>query len=123
MVVELEIGFGKIETQLQKFSKALIPVTIAVSSLAINISLPPALVKMVEPIVIEGLEKTPVTYTCSEASRVMEKLASPPAVFAHTKLPEPSNLETKIALPPTAVKLNTPAPGSKSAVPSNQPVV
>ena len=43
--------------------------------------------------------------------------------FAQTKFPAASNLEMKISAEPAEVKLNVPAPGSKSTVPENQPVV
>ena len=47
----------------------------------------------------------------------------PPIFFAQTKFPEASNFEINISSKPDEIKLTTPAPGSKSAVPINEPVV
>ena len=47
----------------------------------------------------------------------------PPMRFAQTKLPALSSFETKISYSPALVRLNTPAPRAKSAVPLKAPVV
>ncbi len=47
----------------------------------------------------------------------------PPMLLAQSKLPEASSLLIKISSPPAEVRLNVPAPGSKSTVPANCPVV
>jgi hypothetical protein len=47
----------------------------------------------------------------------------PPHRLAQTKFPLLSSLETKTSSLPALVKLEVPAPGSKSAVPENLPVV
>lgn len=45
-------------------------------------------------------------------------VVKPPIDFAQLRLPEGSNFKRYISLPPTAVKFNIPALGSKSTVPS-----
>ncbi len=70
--------------------------------------------------------KYPVVYTLPEASTAMPRPWSsfvPPMALAHTKLPEESSFCTKMSLSPALVRLAVPAPGSKSAVPLNRPVV
>ena len=60
----------------------------------------------------------------SNATALAKSKLVPPNDFAHTKFPALSNLETNTSeLLAKLLRLNVPAPGSKSAVPENCPVV
>ena len=61
--------------------------------------------------------------TASVAIENPSSVPAPPIAFAQTKFPEASNFEIKISETPLRVKLNIPAPGSKSAVPLKDPIV
>src|SRR6218665_1406129 len=70
--------------------------------------------------------KNPVTYTFPAASVAMKlprSMPVSPKAMAHWKLPAASSLEIKISFLPAEARVNVPAPGSKSAVPSKCPVV
>ena len=59
----------------------------------------------------------------SVATSIPKSRPEPPRAAANPKLPALSSFDTKMSLLPALVRLKVPAPGSKSAVPWNLPVV